>query len=377
MPLAWNQRTRAWVPAPDYNTGQDGTWSKACAGCHEAGLTLAVDANGFVTRYSSASADIGCEKCHGPGSAHVSGGGDAQLIVNPRYLTAQAEREVCAQCHSQGVSSTSPAGAFGFAWNDTATVGGGNFIPGVHQLSDFMAGPAYGDPNFYWPYGFPSADHLTSIDFGASVHANNAYEKLTCADCHSGHGGTGGPASFQRTNAQNGDQFVFEANDAALRDDVACLGCHATHGPFSALGLPDIASYHLSVGGAVQKNGAALTVTPDAQAAAARLVASTVTAHMLDAAKMPAYFDPTGAVGAGPVGRCASCHMAKTAFTGSYFPGQDASGRTANVIGDVTAHTFVVAWPDASLATFASATSWDGVMPNACGACHRWYRFGK
>ena len=133
LPLAWNQRPKAWVAAPDYNTAQDGTWSKACAGCHEVGLTLAVDATGFVTRYARASADLGCEKCHGPGSVHVGGGGDAGLIVNPRYLTAQAEREVCGQCHSQGVSSASPAGALGYAWNDQATVGGGNFIPGVHQ----------------------------------------------------------------------------------------------------------------------------------------------------------------------------------------------------------------------------------------------------
>jgi len=120
----------------------------------------------------------------------------------------------------------------------------------------------------------------------------------------------------------------------------------------------------------------AWTVSVADQATAASLVASVVNEHMIQATAMPAYFDPTGTMGA-PVGRCSSCHMAKTTFTGSFFSGLDSSGRTANAIGDVTAHTFIVARPDASLASFAAATTWDGVMPNACGACHKSYRFGK
>ncbi len=375
LPAAWNQRALAWVLAPDYGTTQDTTWSKACSGCHETGLSLAADANGNVTSYSARSQDIGCEKCHGPGSSHAGAGGDAQLIVNPAYLTAQSEREVCGQCHSQDVASTSPAGAFGFAWNDTATTGGGNFIPGLHVLSDFQSAPAFGDPADYWPGDFPSADHLTYIDFGASVHANNQFEKLTCANCHSGHGGTGGPSAIQKTAGT--DTYVFQANDAVLRDDVACLSCHATFGPFAAVALEDVANYHVMEGGAVLKDGTAMAPSADAQLVSEGLIASAVTAHMLAEAGMPGYFDPTGAASGMPVGRCSSCHMAKTAFTGTYFSGLDASGRTANVIGDVTAHTVRVAWPDTSLATWAAATTWDGVMPNACGSCHAAYRFGK
>jgi hypothetical protein len=374
MPLAWNQRSQQWVAAPDYNTAQDGTWSKACAGCHEAGLTLAADADGFVTEYAAADAELGCEKCHGPASDHTAAG-DASFIVNPRYLTAQAGLEVCAQCHSQGVSSTSPAGAFGFAWNDQATLGGGNFIPGVHQLSDFMSAPSFGDPEFYWPAGFPAADHLTAIDLAASTHATNAYQKLTCGDCHSGHAGAGGPAEFARADDLSGDRYVFQGNDAALRDDVICLACHASQGSFAALALSDAAAYHVSAGGSVQKNGVAWTVSATDQAKAATLVASTVTAHMVAKSACTAPYDPTGTSGA-PTGRCGTCHMAKTAFTGTYFSGLDANGKTANVMGDVSSHTFAVATPDQSLATLAGASSWDGVMPNGCGSCHVGDRYG-
>lgn len=385
LPAAWNQRAGAWVPAPDYYPAfssavppspRDGVVSKNCAGCHEAGLTLAVDASGNVTSYASRSPEIGCEKCHGPGSAHMQAAGDAQLIINPGYLTAQSEREVCGQCHSQGVASASPAGVFGFAWNDAAAAGGGNFIPGVHTLSDFQSAPAFGDPDFYWPAGFPSSDHETYIDFGANVHANNPYEKLTCATCHSAHGLIGGPYQIAKASAA-GDAYVLGANAAALLDDVMCLSCHATFGPFAAVALEDVANYHVQEGGTATKNGTTLAPTADVQAASTSIIAASVNGHMMDAAKMPAYFDPTGAVSGMPVGRCSSCHMARTAFTGTFFSSLDATGRTANVIGDVTSHTFKVAWPDASLATWTGAATWDAVMPNACGSCHASYRFGK
>ena len=375
LPAAWNQRSQQWVAAPDYNPTQDGTFSKACAGCHDTGLSLHADDSGRVTTYSNIDPSIGCEKCHGPGSDHVRMG-DAQLIVNPSYLTAQSEREVCGQCHSQGVSSTNPAGAFDFAWNSLAPVGGGNFIPGVHRLSDFQDAPAYGDPEFYWPSGFPSVDHITSIDFEADVHVSNPYEKLACSNCHSGHGGIGGPPQFQRTNEQTGNRYVFQNNDATLRDDVLCLACHATHGSFASLALEDVARYHIWTGGAVEKDGTAWNVSAEDQAKSHSAVAAVINAHMIAQAAMPAYYDPTGTI-ATPVGRCSSCHMVKTAFTGQFYSGPDASGKTANVTGDVSSHTFRVAWPDMSLATVPSATSWDGVMPNACGACHVAYRFGK
>ncbi len=376
LPAAWNQRSQTWIPAPDYNPVQSMSWSVACTGCHETGLTLVTDASGTVTTYSAASQDIGCEKCHGPGSAHVSAGGDAKLIINPAYLTAQSEREVCGQCHSQGVASIT--GPFGFAWNDPNSTGNGNFIPGVDTLSSFQTAPVYGDPAWYWPsdFLFPSSDHISYIDFEGNVHANNAFEKLTCANCHSGHGGTGGPFQFQRTD-QTGNQYVFQNNDASLRDDVVCLACHATQGDFASVALADVANYHISNGGAVQMNGTALAPSTDQQTQSTNLISSVVDAHMLARAAMPAYYDPTGAVSGMPVGRCSSCHMAKTSFTGTFFSGLDANGRTANVIGDVTSHVFRVAWPSMSLASWSTASTWDQVMPNACGSCHVDYRFGK
>jgi len=377
LPLAWNQRTQVWVPGPDYNPTQGGTYAKVCGGCHETGPSITVDANGNVTNYVAGSQNIACERCHGPGSDHFANKGDAHFIINPRYTSAQAQDEMCGQCHSNAVASAQPAGVFDFAWNNTAATGGGNFIPGLHSLADFAQLPTYGDPRFYWPGGiFTSLDHMSYIDVQVSVHNTNPFEKVTCTDCHEAHSVAGGPYQFQRVNAQSGDQYLFQANDAVLRNDVLCLACHATHGDFAAVALEDTVNYHVSQGGAAQKNGTAWTPTADVQAASTSAIAAAVNGHMITRAGMPAFFDPNGLTNGQPVGRCSSCHLAKTAWTATFFSGPDANGKTANVIGDVSSHVFKVAQAQDTLPSIAGAGSWDAIMPNACGSCHTQYRFG-
>jgi DmsE family decaheme c-type cytochrome len=43
----------------------------------------------------------GCESCHGPGKAHVDGGGDKTKIINPANLKPQQSSEICATCHNR------------------------------------------------------------------------------------------------------------------------------------------------------------------------------------------------------------------------------------------------------------------------------------
>jgi hypothetical protein len=376
LPLAWNQRAQYWANAPDYNPTQGGTFAKVCAGCHDTGPSLAVDANANVTSYVAGSQNIACERCHGPGSDHVANL-NAKSIINPAYITAQAQNEMCGQCHSNAIASTQPAGAFDFAWNSQATAGGGNFIPGVHQLANFAVLPLYGDPTNYWPGGvFPNLDHMTFIDVTASIHNTNPYEKVTCTSCHDPHGVQGGPYQFARTDTA-GSQYTFQTNAAVLRNDVLCLACHATHDDFSAVALADVANYHVSQGGAAQKNGAAYSPSSTDQSASETVVADVVNAHMQAQAGMPAYFDPTGSINGQPVGRCSSCHMMKTAWTSNFlFSGPDANGKTADVSGDVSSHSFQVATVEAAALGVPGATMWQEIMPNACGSCHDQYRFG-
>ena len=43
----------------------------------------------------------GCESCHGPGQAHVDGGGDKTKIKNPKTLTVSQASEICLTCHNR------------------------------------------------------------------------------------------------------------------------------------------------------------------------------------------------------------------------------------------------------------------------------------
>ena len=59
--------------------------------------------------------NVGCEKCHGAGSAHVSKPSKAN-IVNPARLDKVRANDVCIQCHSQGKPLTNPMEGRYFDW---------------------------------------------------------------------------------------------------------------------------------------------------------------------------------------------------------------------------------------------------------------------
>lgn len=83
-------------------------WNKNCFGCH-----VSQQQNNYQPQtrtYSTQWVDFGtsCERCHGPGSAHVADyAGDAKpqsltpgLIIRARRIDPERSSMICAQCHS-------------------------------------------------------------------------------------------------------------------------------------------------------------------------------------------------------------------------------------------------------------------------------------
>lgn len=207
LPIQWNQLTSRWVP---YNLhywynedgslrapAKDRSFEAQCAGCHNTGLQIEkTAASEFRTTYVEL--NIGCEKCHGPGSEHVRAGGGKKAIVNPRNLPFERSLEVCGQCHSRGVSQ--PNGVHEFAWDDAKNTAYVLGQPLRQYFSD--KGGRWGDPEAHSRQHHQQwLDYLKSKHYGAQVR---------CFDCHDPHGG---PGAFQLVKADY--------------NNTLCLSCHA------------------------------------------------------------------------------------------------------------------------------------------------------
>jgi carboxypeptidase family protein len=399
---SWTQRTR--------------TFSHACAGCHNTGFAIAWDTAtvtlpfgrdgapnnspmqfAAIKSYSFIDENITCEQCHGPGSEHMNaGGGRGRSIINPKYLTAEGERQLCGKCHAyDDATNAVPAQDYGFEypWNSdhAGQIGGGEFIAGVYNLPDFFDNweERQTDDEALWDPGatggklYGQAHRQQYIMLAQSQHTNNPYLKATCTSCHDHHSQFLGTTDVR--SAQN-DQFQFVGAD--FRNNVLCLSCHAGFGDWAAISKDDVANVHTGAGGAVTKNGAAVAPSADDIYHSGLTVSQTVGQHMFQRANMFAPYNPTA--DATPVGRCTSCHMPKLAKSGGYVTGNDGSSpaNKALVEGDQASHYFNIVWPWESNAlsrggpTFQSGyygqqysstnVKYDayGFMPNSCSKCH-------
>ena len=88
---------RAPVQASGY-VGED-----TCLTCHE-DQAYKGTAHARVGDPATPASTNGCESCHGPGQAHVEGGGDNTQIktFNAGGLTPSEAGQICAACHNRG-----------------------------------------------------------------------------------------------------------------------------------------------------------------------------------------------------------------------------------------------------------------------------------
>jgi hypothetical protein len=361
------------------------TFSHACAGCHVTGLALDWEkqsGKSYITSFGYPEQDptlamnlnVGCEGCHGPGGDHFDSlnGDKPKVIVRPSLMTAKAERELCGKCHGahDGTSANPPG--LGYPWNaaNAGKLGNGEFYAGVYELSDYYANLASGGV-VTWADGKHAKEHRQQYAmFELSVHANNGFERLSCSSCHNPHSQAG--AEPKTPVSDKADSY--ELSSPQLDDNTACLRCHAGFGPYAKISKVDVANAVAAGGGTVAKNGKPYAPTAADMAASWATIASTTVQHMSDKSAMTlAWYDPESKTM--PVGRCASCHMPKTARSGGFSLGPNADGVTGMMAGDGASHVFDVIQPWQGQATAQGAQAVTDVMPNSCSSCHAEDRF--
>lgn len=213
LPVSYWIQTKQWVNSPGY---EDGTihFDKAvvprCLECHGSYFeSLAPPLN----RFSKTSLVLGimCEKCHGPGRAHVAlrssnaapHPGALEAIVNPSALSRARQMDVCSLCHAGAVRPIAPSLSF---------------VPG-DAIGKYLAISEPG-PNI------PVDVHGNQVEL---LKRSRCYRSsaMTCTTCHEVHKPQRDAASFSpyclRCHKASACGMYTKIGDRITHD---CVSCH-------------------------------------------------------------------------------------------------------------------------------------------------------
>ena len=182
LPAQWDVQNRQWRP---YYVKAGTDWWTAfyppeqerrptgalCDGCHSVNYDIATKT---VTDWN-----VGCERCHGAGGAHLAEPIDGN-IVNPAKLDHVRADDVCIQCHSQGKPRRLPIEGVYYDW----PVGyqPGDLLADVWQFEEHHLGK---ETFTHWPDGTAHKNRMQGNDY---VHSLMYVKGVTCYGCHDVHG---------------------------------------------------------------------------------------------------------------------------------------------------------------------------------------------
>ncbi len=215
MPLTWYVERRRWDLSPSYDQ-ENLRFSRPvvaeCMACH----------NGFsghsrftFDHYRDVSDGITCERCHGPGSAHIDlrlaglgpeAGNPDSSIVHPARLSRGDQLSVCRQCHLSGTTV--------FKSGETPST----YRPGISlkaNRSIFVTAGQIDDPE-----RFGIASHAIRLEKSACFQESD----MTCTTCH--------------------DPHIPVADLGNSHFNAVCAGCHASDGVEGQVGVCGRESAH-------------------------------------------------------------------------------------------------------------------------------------
>ncbi|MDP5218452.1 multiheme c-type cytochrome [Ruegeria sp. 2205SS24-7] len=222
--VVWDTEKERWyhlypdqdLPPDDglHWTGPYKNWNARCAACHATGLEKNYDPDTRTYASTHAEIGVGCEACHGPGSAHLDWAAGNEIandrgLLNAFGLTmdfnagAEATIQQCATCHSR-----------------REAFGDGNPLPGTPYHDNYNL--ALLRPGLYHADG-QILDEV--YVYGSFLQSKMYASGVSCTNCHEAHSAT----------------LIADGNEV-------CTQCHSPAGredfPGLTLALYDDPSHH-------------------------------------------------------------------------------------------------------------------------------------
>ena len=218
LPAQWDVAKKKWRPyhveagtdwwVPYYGPANfDRPTGPTCDGCHSVNYDVRTKK---VTEWN-----VGCEKCHGPGSAHVAHATRTN-IVNPDTLDFVRANDVCIQCHSQGRPKQNPIEGKYYDWPVGFTAG--------ERLADYweLEETKPGVTNFFQFADLTS--HKNRMQGNDFVQSNMYHRQIRCFDCHQVHSSA--------------------VSNLPVSGNGLCLGCHTKQNPAGLRGTVSEHTHH-------------------------------------------------------------------------------------------------------------------------------------
>ena len=228
-PVNWYTDQHMWDMAPAYHNASEAPMNlpavMSCLDCHVSGLRPPIE--GTENRYKAplfSQSGVSCERCHGPASAHVTGG----AMVNPAKLSPDRRDAVCMQCHLEGNAAIEQPGKHLYEYR-----------PG-DDLSDYV--------RYYVKVNETTGRLGANSQFEAlsqSVCKIKSGDAMSCTSCHDPHRSTP-PAervAFYRAKCLACHGAAFGEKHHANQPD--CTSCHMPANPSSDVAHTEVTNHRI------------------------------------------------------------------------------------------------------------------------------------
>jgi len=221
------------APAAAPAASSDYVGAEVCKTCHED-----MPSKGFYKTYEDSPHYVtmldtkkgpewhGCEACHGPGKAHVEGGGDKTKIFAFKEASAREISDRCLKCHQYGQEHA-------------------NFSRSVHLQNNVSCVDCH-SPHRPKENQFLMREKQPVLFYGCHIEIKQQFSRtfhhrvnegmVRCTDCHNPHGGNltrqlrasaAEDTVCFKCHADKAGPFVYEHQVVKIE---GCVACHIPHG---------------------------------------------------------------------------------------------------------------------------------------------------